>query len=224
MKKIKKTKEKDIEIPLLDGLAQSFKDKSKKQVQLKTILKDTDWWILKKRTSQLTIVSHDGVKKIADAAGIQTNPRYSILISPTHENNYTLAMQVEICDGDGRCTVEIGEVNRNNLGSRGRANPVNMAQKRAYDRAVFRHLGINGLLGEDEIQDVEEEKEMDKINLEEQKQIVPLINKVLNTKTVQELKTLAIEIKKESTKYTSAQVDVLRGLWKKRFAELTKSF
>jgi hypothetical protein len=208
----------------LNGLEQHFKGSKGKEIQLSSILTAKEWWILKKKSSQVTIITHEGVKKIADAAGLQTNPRYSILISPTHENNYTIAMQCEICDNNSRCTIEIGEVNRNNLGTRGRQNPVNMAQKRAYDRAVFRHLGITGLLGEDEIADEEEEKEMDKLSNEDQKAIVPFINEIINSKTQAELKTIANNIKRIVNQYSKEQIDVLRGLWKKRVAELTKTF
>lgn len=220
MPKIKKTKkEKKVDdkaiIPAgLNGLEQSFKGSNGNIIQLKDILTDKEWWVLKKRTSQMTIITHDGVKRIADAAGLSKSPKYSILISPTHENNYTIAMQVEICDNEGKCTNEIGEVNRNNLGSRGRANPVNMAQKRAYDRAVFRHLGITGMLGEDELQDEEEKTDMENLTDEQKKEIVPFINKIWAATEQKALKDVALEIKQ--TALSEEQKAELRKLWSKQ--------
>jgi hypothetical protein len=208
----------------LSGLEQCFKGVDGKVYKLKNVLEQSDWWVLKKRKSETTILFHSAVQKIANLAGMQTNPRYSVLISPSHENNHTIAMQIEICDTKGRCTTNIGEVNKDNLGSRGRANPVNMAQKRAYDRAVFTHLGITGLLGEDELTDEEENKEMDKLKLEEQKAIVPFINSILAALTDADLKKVAKDIKASTTILSAEQLDVLRGIWKKKAAELIKSF
>jgi hypothetical protein len=224
MPKLKRIK-KDIkaivanEYPTLNGLEQSFKGHNGQQIVLKDILVEKEWWVLKQRKSQSTIITHDGVKKIADAAGLSKSPKYSILISPTHENNYTIAMQAEICDNEGKCTTEIGEVNRNNLGSRGRANPVNMAQKRAYDRAVFRHLGITGLLGEDELQDEEEKTEMETLTDEQKIEIVPFINKIWAATNQAELKAVADEIKVVTT-FIPEQIIELRKAWKKQAAEI----
>jgi len=208
----------------LSGLEQCFKGVDGKVYKLKNVLEQSDWWVLKKRKSETTILFHSAVQKIANLAGMQTNPRYSVLIAPSHENNHTIAMQIEICDTKGRCTTNIGEVNKDNLGSRGRANPVNMAQKRAYDRAVFTHLGITGLLGEDELTDEEENKDMDKLKLEEQKAIVPFINSILAALTDADLKKVAKDIKASTTILSAEQLDVLRGIWKKKAAELIKSF
>jgi len=223
MKKIKNEKTTQPEVEKTNGLEQTIIQKDGTLIPISKILTPNDWWVLKKRNSQATILLHDAVKKLADIAGIQTNPKYSILIAPTHENNYTIAMQVEICDSTGRCTTDIGETNRSNLGIRGRANPVNMSQKRAYDRAVLRHLGITGLLSEEEIQE-EEDKNMDKLSEEEAKQITPLVNEILNAKDKKVLNTFKLKMRSIIGNYNENQVNFLRELWKKNFAKLEKSF
>ena len=209
------------EVP--EGLNQSFVGLDGVQYVLKEFLTRQDWWTLKKHKVLLAIITHDGVKKIANRAGMGTNPKYTVLIQPSDHNNYTTAMQVEICDSFGKCTTDIGESSRSNLGTHGRQNPINMAQKRAYDRAVFRHLGITGLLAEDELQDEEEPNEMDKLSFDEQKEIVPLLNLILGAKGKQDL--TAFKNKMKGIKgLKEEQLNLLRGMWKKKFAEFAKTF
>lgn len=228
MTKILKTKTK-VEKPkkkeevLHPGLEQSFSDKDGVAVKLGEFLSSSDWWELKRGKNRATIVLHDAVKKIADRAGISTDVEYKVLIAPSVMNNYTTAMECRITGPVGKVTTELGEVNRGNLGNRGRSNPINMCQKRAYDRAVFRHLGITGFLGEEELPDEEESKnEMDNLSIEEQKAIVPFINKIVNSKTPVELKTISVEIKRDSSALMENQLAVLRSLWKKQLSSLQK--
>lgn len=205
-----------------EGLNQTFFGSDCKPIKLKDCLTESDWWILKKRNNQSTILTHEAIKKLADLAGISKKVSYNIKLSPTHENNYMLIVEVEVCD-DKRCTTEWGEVNRQNLGGRGRLNPANMAQKRGYDRAVLRHLGISGLLGEDELSD-EPEENMNQLSQDEQKEIVPIINKIINCKIKSDLTKINNLMKTESSKYKINQLEVLRGLFRKKVGELTKTF
>jgi hypothetical protein len=208
----------------LGGLNQFFSDKKGKKIQLKKFLIEEDWWQLKSRTRIAYIVSHDAVKKIADKAGVLTNPEYTVLIQPEMKNDYTLAFQCRVTDSKGRQSTEIGESSRNNLGNHGRNNPVNMAQKRAFDRAVFKHLGITGLLGEDELPDEEPDKEMDKLTHEEKQKIAPLINEIWMSKDKNSLTIFQKKMVKVSKEYTEGQLDILRGLYRKKLTELQKSF
>lgn len=208
----------------LDGLNQTFVNKEGKTIQLRSFLKEGDWWEQKSKKRITYIILHEAVKKIADEAGITTTPEYTLLLQPTVQNNYAYLIQVRITDHTGRQTIELGESSRLNLGSRGRNNPANMAQKRAYDRAVFRHLGIVGLLGEDELPDEDEPQEMDKISHEEKKAIVPLINDILLAKGKTELGLVKTKILKSKASYNEGQLDVLRGLFKKKLADLQKTF
>ena len=182
---MKKKKKEEVveEIKIPDGLYQSFMVPGEnKMVVLKDLLTEKDWWILKSRKRETLIVTHDAVKKVADSAKILTDVKYDFKIHPNSSNNYLTVVECTICDGTGRCTTEIGESSRDNLGSRGRQNPVNMAQKRAYDRAVFRHLGITGLLEENELPDEEEQDGMDRLSPDEAKQVAEWVNKIIGAK------------------------------------------
>lgn len=221
------TKKKSINEPELKGLEQSFVNKDGKKVVLKSFLTEADWWVQKSRTRTAYIVLHDAVKRIADEAGIAGDPDYKILISPSVTNNYMTAIQVTICDSKGRCTNEIGETSRDNLGTKGRANPINMTQKRAYDRAVFRHLKITGLLGEDEIQEDENKNIMDdfaSLPDEDKKKIAPLINKILAAKSKVELAEFSKLMKAKKAELNEAQLSVLRLRWQKKLASFVKTF
>lgn len=227
MSKVKKeTKKNDVEKiePDLSGLEQSFTDKNGNTILLKDLLTKEDWWEMKGRKGSKVILTHDGVKKIADTAGILTNPKYDILTQPNFQNNYQYLIQVTICDASGRCTTELGESNRSNLSSRGRGNPANMAQKRAYDRAVFRHVGITGLLGEDELEDAETPKDMEKLSEDEQQQIVPFVNDLLLAKNKADLTKFQTKMKSAKSGLNDNQLDYLRKLFKKKLAEQAKSF
>lgn len=212
-----------IDVP--EGLNQTFKLKNGKTKKLIDVLKEGDWWELKKQKHVVYILLHSAVKKIADEAGIKSNPEYKILTQPNYDNNYQYTIQITITDAKGRSTTDIGEVNRSNLGLRGRNNPANMAQKRAYDRAVLTHLGIQGFLGEDELEDSNEEKRnMEELTPDQQQNIAPLINDVLLAKTRKDLVTFSVKMKKIKDQYTPQQQEVLRGLLRKKLSEFEKTF
>ena len=215
-----KKKEKEDVLP---GLTQSILTHDNKHVVLKDLLVSSDVWKLDKRGSTAIIISHNGVKKIADAAGISTNVDYQILTQPKYDNNYQYLIQCKICDNNGKCTVELGESNRNNLGSRGKNNPANMAQKRAYDRAVLRHVGIEGLLSEDELPD-QDEYMNDSLQPEEMQAIAPLINKILAAKSKTDLTAFNNLMKKEASKYNEKQLEKLRTVYKNKLNSFVKTF
>lgn len=218
----------------LEGLNQTFNTNVGKKVKLDSVLSKNDWWELKSRGNVNYIITHNGIKKIADIAGISTDVDYSILTQPSHENNYQQTWQVKVRDESiniigktkvPRITTEVGEVNRNNLGSRGKNNPANMAQKRAYDRAVLRHLGIVGFLGEDELPDRDEEK-MENLTPEEAKLIVDLLNEIFATKNKKELEVFSKKMLtlKEQNIYTEGQLEVLRNAWSNQLIKFNKTF
>lgn len=222
MKKQKVAKTKPKKVP--EGLEQTFKNKAGKATPLSKVLKDGDWWELKSRGNISYIITHNAVKKLADAAGIWTDVDYSILTQPSHENNYQQTWQARVRDTK-TSTTEIGEVNRNNLGSRGKNNPANMAQKRAYDRAVLRHLGIVGFLGEDELPDREEEK-MENLSPDEAKAIVDLLNEIFALKDKTELEAFDVKMRelKDQAIYSERQIDVLRNARSNMLIKFSNSF
>ena len=209
-----------------EGLQQTFKDKNGKLVKLIKVLKPNDVWETNGKTKR-TIISHSGVQKIADAAGVSKDVEYSVLTQPTAMNGYQYTIQARIkrikhlVNEDNQIT-ELGEANRNNLGSRGRNNPGNMAQKRAYDRAVFRLIGITGILSEEELSDEEVTNEMDGLTSDEMKKIAPAINQLLLATGEKDLIVFGNKMKVEAKNLTENELAYLRKLYQKTLAGFKK--
>lgn len=214
-------KEKKIEIP--EGLNQTFKDRNGKKKVLKDFLNEGDWWETKGR-NKMTMLKHDAVKKLAEIAGYRVI-KYDILTQPTVYNNMECVMSIEMVDSKGNVLEpEIGEANRNNLGSMGKRNPMNMAQKRAYDRTVLFNLGIKGILSDEEIPQDDEngEKTMENLTHDEKKTIAPLINQLLLAKTKANIAYFDTMMKNgEAKKYNEQQLDYLRKFRFKRLQEIS---
>lgn len=219
-KEKKKEKEKVIK-KLDDGLEQEFKLSTGKMTTIRKFLKPADSWQTKGRVVR-TLISHDGVKKIADAAGVAKVVKYEFKTQPDAMNNYqcTIEATVKLLK-TGEEANELGESNRSNLGSRGRGNPAAMAEKRAYDRAVFRLLGITGLLSEVELQDDEEEdNKMDGLNADDSKKIAPIVNQLILAKTKADFIEFNRQMKEKAKDLQQNQLEYLRKLYKKGLAEL----
>lgn len=204
-----------------DGLDQVFKLAGGTKTTIRKFLKPKDAWTTNGRVKR-TLISHEGVKKIADAAGVSKAPEYTVLTQPTAMNNYQYTMQAKVCFlKGGECALEIGEANRSNLGGKGRGNPANMAEKRAYDRAVFRLLGITGLLSEEELQDEDEETEkMDGLSVSDARKVATIVNQLLLAKTKADFVVFNRDMKEKVKEFEPNQLDYLRKLYKKRIAEL----
>jgi len=173
-----------------------------------------------------TIITHDGVKRIADFAKVSKDVQYSILTQPDAYNNYQYTIQAKVCikGKPDDCAVEIGEANRSNLGNKGRNNPASMAEKRAYDRAVFRLLGITGVLSEEELSDEEqEEDDMHGLSHNGLKQIAPLINQITLAKDKSDLMEFNGKMKLEAKNYQPDQINYLREFYKKKLADISKT-
>lgn len=208
---------------LPEGLYQTFIDKDKKKVGLADLLSSTDWWEHKKGKSKVTILTHKGMQKIADRAGISKKVDYQVLISPTAMNNYQLSINATVYRGD-EVANELGEVNRASLTGKGKRNPTNMAQKRAYDRAVMRLLGISGVLSEDELVDETDDNQMEHLSIEQQKKIAPIVTKIIKAKTVADLKEVTTIMKASKANYQEDELSYLRKSWNKRNGEINEQF
>lgn len=217
---LKKSIKKEEKKKIPEGLNQTFKTSTGKSATLISVLKPTDVWETKGRIVR-TIVTHDGVKKIADKAGMSMKVDYAVLTQPNAMNNYQYTMSATICRGKEYVT-EIGESNRSNLGTKGRNNPANMTQKRAYDRAVFRLLGITGLLSEEELSDEELTDNMEELSHDEKRHIAPAINQLLLAKTEKDLIVFSNKMKEEAKKLSENEVAYLRKLYRKRVGEIKK--
>ena len=219
LKKTAKVKEEKKKIP--EGLSQTFKTSAGKTIKLIQVLSPDDVWETKGRVVR-TIVTHDGVKKIAERAGISKDIQYTVLTQPSAMNAYQYTMQARISRGKEFAT-GVGESNRNNLGTKGRNNPGNMTEKRAYDRAVFNMLGITGLLAEEELSDEEvNETNMEGLSHDEKKHIAPAINQLLLAKTEKDLIVFSNKMKVEAAKLSENEVGYLRKLYRKRVGEIKK--
>ena len=216
-KELKKETKKDA----IEGLQQKFKTAKGKTVTLQSGITDKDFWQTGGRVKRV-ILTHDAVKRIADVAGISKEVEYTVLTQPDAYNNYQYTIQAKVCRGR-ECVTEIGEANRSNLGYRGRGNPANMAQKRAYDRAVFRLLGITGLLSEEELTDNETENNMEGLTHEEKKKIAPVVNQLLLATTKEHFIRFNASMKLHVKEFTEEALDYLRKLYKKRLSEIQKT-
>lgn len=188
------------------------------------IIKPEHVWQTKGKTKR-TIITHDGVKLIADFAGVCKDVQYAVLTQPDAYNNYQYTMSAKVCMSADpiNCVTELGEANRSNLGSRGRHNPANMAQKRAYDRAVFRLLGITGILSEEELSDDDnKEEDMHGLSHDEKREIAGAINQITLAKSKEDMSKFNAVMKKEKDKVNAKQLDFLRSLYKKKLGELSK--
>jgi hypothetical protein len=161
------------------------------------------------------------MKKIADVAGVDKVVDYQVLIQPSYANNYQQTWVATIRRGN-EVVNEVGEVNNSNLTNTTKRNPSNMAQKRAYDRAVIRLLGIEGVLSEDELTPDEDDK-MQQLTVEQQKKVAPIVTKLLNVKDKASLDLVAKTIKSTVNKYTEDELNYLRKLYNKRLIEISKS-
>ena len=207
---------------MIEGLQQKFTTKDNKEVSLHSVLSEGDYWQTNGRVKR-TILTHDAVKKLADMAGVRMDPEYTVLTQPDAMNNYQYTIQVKICNHKNVCVTEIGEANRSNLGTKGRGNPANMAQKRAYDRAVLRLLGITGLLSAEELSDEETQETMDGLSHEDKKSIAPMVNKLILATTNENLILFGREMKSKASSFKPEQLDYLRKLYRKKVGEITKT-
>lgn len=226
MKDAKKREEKKEQPPLdiktLDGMSQVVISSDGTSLVLYQILGEKDVWQSNGKFKK-TIMTHGAIQKIADYAGVSKSVKYTVLTQPDAYNNYQYTIQAEVCLTNGSCATELGEANRNNLGAKGRSNPANMAQKRAYDRAVLRLLNIRGLLSEEELSDNEQEKNMDQLSPEDSKGIAPIINQLLLAKDKQSLNKFNADMKLKSKSLNPEQLDYLRKLYMKTVAEQAKT-
>lgn len=224
-KKPKKVEETKVESPPseIEGLQQTFKSSEGKMVKLQDRLQEGDYWQTTGRVKR-TIITHNGVKKIADIAGVNKVVGYQVLTHPDAMNNYQYTIIATVSSEQHGTANEIGEANRSNLGAKGRGNPANMAQKRAYDRAVFRLLEIDGVLSEEELADEEVEERMDGLSHEERQSISPTVNQLLLASKKEHLIIFNRMMKNKVKEFTEPQLDYLRKLYKKKVAEMTKSF
>lgn len=225
----------------------TFLDKSGKLTKvLDVIQKDVDCWFL--RNKGLWILTHASVEKIASLAGISNNfdVQESPNVQPSYQNELEHIVRVTIkCNAknsvsnkglgcihsDDNTFTVTGESNRVNTPHRGRGFLRKMAEKRGFDIAVLKHLGLyTTVFSEDEAEEFKEGGRGKDVVLmpgsKEFEAIVEEINLVLNAATKAELKAAGLFIKKRvaEARYSEKQHKYLKELFKKEVAEKVESF
>jgi len=246
MKKQKIIEKKKTQMPTL--IDATFLDRTGKVVKLSKYISEKDCWLLKRDTSQW-VLSHYAIKKIAQVAGISKNydVEESSNIIPSIQNDFEHIIRVTIhCNSKapgkakkGECahsdenTLTItGEANRINTPNRGKGYLRKMAEKRAYDIAVLEHLGLyTSIFSEEESEEFQQPtKERKEVSImpgtKEFDMIISEINILLDSKTKVELKIAVDTIKKniKANNYSDTQIQYLRELYHKKFAEFNKTF
>lgn len=246
---MKKEKDKKIKLPTL--VDASFLDKNGKSVKVSKYISETDCWLIKDDIPKWAL-THAAIKKIAQVAGISKN--YAIEessnIIPNIQNDFEHIVRVTIkCNSKlvgktktkiGACvhsdenTLTItGEANRINTPDRGKGYLRKMAEKRAYDIAVLEHLDLyTFIFSEEESHDFQKDvrKRKKEANImpgtKEFDLILEEVNFLLDAKNKIDLKKATTTIKNsiKTKKYSEKQLQYLRELYHKRFAEFNKTF
>lgn len=226
-----------------------FINKSGKEILLSSVIDKTkDCWMLKgQKGKEVWILSHKAVEKIADIAGISKNfdVEESSHIVPDIKNEHEHIVRVTIhCKAGKNSSNECcwhsdenyltitGEANRVNTPHRGAGYLRKMAEKRAYDIAVLKHLGLySSIFSEEESEDFrnDEEKKHDTRILPGTKEfelIVEDINVVVNSTDKAKLKEAGKKIKQgiKDNKYSEKQLIYLRELFNRQTGKLNQIF
>jgi len=237
-KKIKPKEEKKVlEIPSI-----LFLDKENISQDLNKVLDETDYWSNSNRSGTSWIISHRGVEKLAKLAGIkpQINTRFEMEVEPTYSNAMTNQFVAKMtCEAkdltfDTKCIhgsdcefFSSGEASRLNTGARGGSYMRIMAEKRAYDRGVLRHLGLNdgvNIYSEEEAESFAAESDKSKPLDDVIEKHAVLLNKILNSRTSVDLIVIGKEINAAKADYTKEELDYIRTIWSRRNGELNTEF
>lgn len=240
------TKENKPKVSALDTF--TFISKECKIVNVADVIDKTkDCWFL--RNKGLWILTHAGVEKIAAIAGISKNydVEESKTIVPTYQNELEHIVRVtmkcnsksslpitepDACAHSDENTLTVtGEANRINTPNRGRGYLRKMAEKRAWDIAVLKHLGLySAIFSEEEAEDFKNPNEEKETKLMPGstafEAIAEEVNLILNATSKPLLKEVGKTLKKNVAdgKYSEQQETYLRSLFKKQVASLDTEF
>lgn len=249
---VKKGKSSEPTQPSLENA--TFLDSTGKNVNVIDVIdKEIDCWFSK--NNSIWIVKHTAVEKIAIKAGISLNFEVdeSASVQPTYYNELEHIVRVTIhCNAyhknekdhiiqNGIITncvhsnenffIVTGESNRINTPHRGRGYLRKMAEKRGFDIAVLKHLGLHtSIFSEEEAEEFEKQPVRKDVLLmpgsKEFEAIIEEVNLILNAKTRKELKEIGTIIKQRVTMrtYTEKQHQYLKELFKKEVAAKVEMF
>jgi len=222
----------------------TFLDKTGKVIKLVDVIdKKTDCWLAQDK--KVWILTHAAVEKIAQIAGISLNFEVSESpnVSPTYQNELEHIVRITIkCNAikkDASCVhhqhdntfTVTGESNRINTPHRGRGYLRKMAEKRGFDIAVLKHLGLHTMIfSEEEAEEfTHPNNRKDTTVLPGSKEfelIVEEINLILNAASKEELKAAGKFIKARVAvkKYSDKQHKYLKELFAKEVTKKIESF
>lgn len=232
---------------IVDHNKQVFIDRTGRPIELLSFLREDEFWTLdrkrieegKRIIQKRRVITYSGIKRLAKEAGIYLFTKEKVF-DPTIENHNLVGFDVTIyCESrnetitpkEGFCshgfgkTIVLGEASDLNTKSIGMKYKATMAEKRGYSRAVITHLSLVDILGEDELEEANEESQKlnDTMTDEEKEQLAPLFNKILNVKDLADLDALGEEIKSEAGEYSKSQLEHLRKVYKNKRSELEKT-
>lgn len=200
------------------------------------ISKDELYTVTKKRkdgnkfvTEKRTLIKRDGIRKIAEAAGILTKFEKKLIIEPSVTNRYMIAFDVTVTDGNGRETTMLGEASDENTKGISKMYKGLTAERRGWSRAVLVHVGLTGVYGEDEFiqedeiadeENIDKETSYDSLSHDSFKEIVPFVNAINASKSKSELRRVIESISSEKDKLSKEQKDYLNKLIKKNLIKL----
>jgi len=237
--KIKKVIKKEIKEKEEKIIESTFLNSKGKEVKVSDIICKNDCWFLKRASKW--VLAHNGVQKLAKVAGIAE--MYSVsdpIVQPSYENELEYLFRVTIhcksgetknketkfqCIHGERDTAMLGEANKVSAPNRGRGYLAIMAEKRGYDRAVLKHLGLVNVYSEVEADEFEkEDNEQENLKRDEFEAIADDVNKIINSKGVADLKKILPIMKKKIESYNPKQQEYLRKLFAKQVAKYAKTF
>lgn len=253
MVKKKETKEKEEknEKGFLSG--QKFIDKEGKETLVSDIIDESECWFAKREGQW--VLTHSAIEKLARYAGVSMNydVEESKNVIPSYDNELehivrvTIKCKANASDGKklkkGHCVhsdedilTVTGEANRKNTPNRGRDYLRKMAEKRAFDIAVLKHLGLyTTVFSEEESEAFKQEASS--THHEKEPSVMPGsklflliaedVNMILNAEDKKALTVVAKHIKKkiDNKEYASEhQVEYLRQLYQKEYAKMNKQF
>ncbi|MFA5174603.1 MAG: hypothetical protein WC438_05475 [Candidatus Pacearchaeota archaeon] len=236
IKKNKKVEEKQL-------VNATFLDKKGERIKVTDIVSKEDCWFLKRENKY--VLTHKAIEEIAHVAGISLNydVEESPNIVPDYKNELEHVVRITIhckakhptstktegCVHSDEAELTItGEANRMSAPNRGRGYLRKMAEKRGFDIAVLKHLGLySSVFSEDEAEKFEQKREPDIMpGTKDFEDIIKEINAILNCKSLQTLQKIGKKIKLgvKENKYSDKQLKYLRELYQKEYGKKNNEF
>lgn len=212
-------------------------------VHIKDILTEKEYWETKKE--KMLIISHGGFEKIAKLAGISLDYKVeeSQTVQPSYKNELEHIVRITIqctfakmlengltIHGHPILFTATGTANRVNTSGVGRKYIRLMAEKRGFDIAVKKYLGLTGrIYSEAESSDFDNTDQTAFYLVPGSAEFEKVSDDITSVITAVDVKSLnaaarVIKKKKQKGEYSFAQENTLKRLYADRFVLLNKPF